>query len=249
MNIFNLGNDNKFVLLIKYFIILFIFLLLLSFTITGNINLIALGVIIIFFVITLFRCIYKYQYKENFIETRDDLDNLTYSLLTKNNEIHDNSNASKINVLTSYGDNGKKKESNNIPLKEILKEDYYKSDWRNPFGNMLLPEIKYDVERKSAPPSFNLDVAQDITKNVKMAVQKINPKIKNTNKQLFGDLYNKFLLDNSNRVFYSMPNTRVENDQSAFANFLYHDLIFTGKESTVEGGIARIQDNYRYILY
>lgn len=49
--------------------------------------------------------------------------------------------------------------------------------------------------------------------------------------------------------FYSMPNTRVENDQSAFANFLYHDLVFSGKESTVEGGIARIQDNYRYTMY
>lgn len=157
--------------------------------------------------------------------------------------IADQDNSPKINITTENENN------QTVKLNEVLKEDYYKSDWKNPFGNMLLPEIKYDVERKSAPPAFNLDVEKNITENIKKAVQKLNPQIKNTNKQLFGDLYNKFMLDNANRVFYSTPNTRVENDQSAFANFLYHDLIYTGKESTVEGAIARVQDNYRYILY
>lgn len=138
---------------------------------------------------------------------------------------------------------------NPVTLEEVLETDYYPKKWQNPFGNMLLPEIKYDTDRKSAPPSFNVDVSEDITKNVKKAVQQLNPTIKNTNKQLFGDLYNNFMLDNSNRVFYSMPSTRIEDDQNAFANFLYHDLIYSGKESTVEGAMARIQDNQRYIMY
>lgn len=136
-----------------------------------------------------------------------------------------------------------------IKLDDLLKADYHHEDWHNPFGNMLLPEIKYNTDRKSAPPAFNMSVAEQITRNVKKAVQKLNPDIQNTDKQLFGDLYNNFVLDNANRVFYSMPATRVENDQSAFAQFLYHDLVYSGKESTPEGAMARVQDNYRYTMY
>ena len=77
----------------------------------------------------------------------------------------------------------------------------------------------------------------------------INPGILNTNKQLYGDLWQGFLLDQSNRVFNSTPNTRVEpGDQSAYARFLYGTMP-SGKESTPEGAFARVQDNYRYTLY
>ena len=77
----------------------------------------------------------------------------------------------------------------------------------------------------------------------------MNPEIKNTSKQLFGDLYEEFNLDQSNRVFFSTANTKVANDQGAFAQFLYNDLKYSAKESTPEGAIARVQDNYRYTLY
>ena len=77
----------------------------------------------------------------------------------------------------------------------------------------------------------------------------MNPGIKNTNKQLFGDLYQEQELDNFSRQLYSTPNSRVENDQSAYAQYLYNDLKYSGKESTPEGAIARVQDNYRYTLY
>lgn len=229
MNIDNLFKINIFRLKIFIFCLLFFFII--TFIITKN----KIWIIIAFFLLTII-CFSFYIIKDNNINNFKE--NFTPS------EFINNSNTDKIIVNTSPHP-----DKPSITLKEVLNEDYYKSNWKNPFGNLLLPEIKYDTERESAPPSFNLDVKRNITENIKKTVQKLNPQIKNTNKQLFGDLYNKFLLDNSNRVFYSMPNTRVENDQSAFANFLYHDLIFTGKESTVEGGIARIQDNYRYILY
>jgi len=112
-----------------------------------------------------------------------------------------------------------------------------------------LTQINDEPERKAAPPAFNVDCDQDITKNVKRAVQMMNPGIKNTNKQLFGDLYQNFELDNCLRVFNSTPNTRVANDQGAYAQFLYNNLKYSGKESTPEGAIARVQDNYRYNLY
>jgi hypothetical protein len=76
----------------------------------------------------------------------------------------------------------------------------------------------------------------------------MNPTIKNTNKQLFGDLYQNFELDNSNRQFFSTPNTRVANDQGAFGQYLYGTMP-SAKESTPEGNMQRIADNYRYTLY
>jgi len=138
---------------------------------------------------------------------------------------------------------------NPVTLDAILKSEFKEGNKKNPFSNVLLTQIVDDPERKSAPPSFNVDVDENITKNVKKAVQLMNPGIKNTNKQLFGDLYQDFELTQSNRQFFSTANTRVENDQSAYAQFLYNDLKYSGKESTPEGAFARVQDSYRYTLY
>ena len=140
--------------------------------------------------------------------------------------------------------------TNPVTLETVLNDEFNEGNKRNPFSNVLLTQINDDPERKSAPPSFNVDISEDITKNIKKTVQMLNPGIKNTNKQLYGDLWQNFLLDDSNRVFYSTANTRIEpGDQGAFAQFLYNDLKYSGKESTAEGAIARVQDNFRYINY
>ncbi len=138
---------------------------------------------------------------------------------------------------------------NPVTLDAILSTEFKEGNKKNPFSNVLLTQINDEPERKAAPPSFNVDVDGDITKNVKRAVQMMNPGIKNTNKQLFGDLWQQFQLDQSNRVFYSTPNTRVTNDQGAYAQYLYNNMKYSGKLSTPEGAIARVQDNYRYTLY
>jgi hypothetical protein len=138
---------------------------------------------------------------------------------------------------------------NPATLESVLKSEFKEGTKKNPFSNVLLTQINEDSERKSAPPAFNVDVDENITKNVKRSIQMMNPGIKNTNKQLFGDLYQQFELDNSNRAFFSTPNTRVENDQSAFAQYLYNDMKFSGKESTPEGAMSRVQRNGRYNLY
>ena len=138
--------------------------------------------------------------------------------------------------------------TNPVTLETVLNDEFKEGNKRNPFSNVLLTQINDDPERKSAPPSFNVDVDEDITKNIKRAVQMLNPGIKNTNKQLYGDLWQNFELDQASRVFYSTPNTRVENDQGAFAQFLYNDLKYSGKESTAEGAIARTQDSWRWIM-
>lgn len=139
---------------------------------------------------------------------------------------------------------------NPVTLESVLKSDFKEGTKKNPFSNVLLTQIGDNPERKSAPPSFNVDVSEDITRNVKKSVQMMNPDIKNTDKQLYGDLWQNFLLDDSNRVFYSTANTRVEpGDQGALGQFLYNNLKYSAKESTPEGAFSRLQDSYRYTLY
>jgi len=153
------------------------------------------------------------------------------------------------NEVTGLFDKKGKEITNPVTLETVISTEFKEGNKKNPFSNVLLTDIMDDPNRKAAPPSFNPDIEEDITKSVKKAVQFMNPGIKNTNKQLYGDLWNNFELDQSNRLFYSTANTRVTNDQGAFAQFLYNDLKYSGKESTPEGAIARVQDNYRYTLY
>jgi len=156
----------------------------------------------------------------------------------------------KSNEVTGMFDKKSNSFTNPVTLDTVLKSEFKEGSKKNPFSNVLLTQINDDPERKSAPPSFNVDVDEDITKNVKRSVQMMNPGIKNTNKQLYPDLWQNFELDQSNRVFYSTANTRIEpGDQGALGQFLYNNLKYSGKESTAEGAIARVQDNYRYTLY
>jgi hypothetical protein len=155
----------------------------------------------------------------------------------------------KGNEVTGLFDKNMKTIKNPVTLESVISSEFKEGNKKNPFSNVLLTDIMDDPDRKAAPPSFNPEIEEKITKNVKKSVQFMNPGIDNTNKQLFGDLWNNFELDQSNRLFYSTANTKVVNDQGAFAKYLYDDLKYSGKESTPEGAFARVQDNYRYTLY
>jgi hypothetical protein len=130
-------------------------------------------------------------------------------------------------------------------LKSYLKTDFVPTNKKNPLGNVLLTEIMDNPTRKPAPPSFNTEVYEDINVSTKKMIQSLNPGIKNTNKQLFGDLGEQFEFDQSQWSFYSTPNTKIPNDQGAFADYLYGDM-----PSCRDGNaFACIQDNIRYNLY
>jgi len=130
-------------------------------------------------------------------------------------------------------------------LKTYLKSDFEEVNKNNPLSNVLLTDIMDKPKRKPAPPSFSTEVYEDISNNTKRMIQTLNPGIKNTNKQLFGDLGEKFEFDQSMWQYYSTPNTKIPNDQGAFADFLYGDM------PSCRGGddIACIKDNFRYNLY
>jgi len=152
------------------------------------------------------------------------------------------------NEVTGMFDKNNASYVNPETLDSVLKSEFKEGTKKNPFSNVLLTQIVDDPNRKAAPPSFNVDCDEDITKNVKRAVQMMNPGIKNTNKQLYGDLYQEFELDNFLRPFNSCPNTRVTNDQGAYSQYLYGTM-YSAKESTPEGNMQRVADNYRYTLY
>lgn len=135
--------------------------------------------------------------------------------------------------------------SNPETLETYLKSDFEPTNKKNPLGNVLLTEITDNPQRKAAPPAFNTEVYEDINNSTKKMVQFLNPDIKNTNKQLFGDLGEKFEFDQSMWYYYSTPNTKIPNDQGAFANYLYGDM------PSCRGGddVACVKDNFRYTLY
>lgn len=137
--------------------------------------------------------------------------------------------------------------TNPVTLETLLRSDFHPTTKKNPFGNVLLTDIMDTPDRKAAAPSFNPDVYDDINFAVKKQTQMLNPGIKNTNKQLYGDLKSNYDLDNSMMRFYSCANTKIANDQGAFAKWLYSDYP-SGKADGAEGAIARMRDNFRYIL-
>lgn len=138
--------------------------------------------------------------------------------------------------------------TNPVTLESIVETNFKKGTKKNPFSNVLLTDIMDEPDRKSAPPSFNPTIDEDITKNIKKSVQFMNPEIKNTSKQLYGDLWEKFELDQSNRAFFSTANTRVTNDQGAFGEYLYGNMP-SSKESNTAGNMQRVADAQRYTLY
>jgi hypothetical protein len=157
----------------------------------------------------------------------------------------------KTEGFTSDGGFGKSQKAvllNPETLQPFVKAEFEPVTSKNPLGNVLLTQIYDTPDRKAAAPSFNNEVYDDITSSTKKMIQDLNPTIKNTNKQLFGDLYEKFTLDQSMRNFYSTPNTKVSNDQGAFAQFLF-GFMPSSHDSDAAGALQREKNSYRYTLY
>ena len=113
---------------------------------------------------------------------------------------------------------------NSNSLMNIPKNIYYNSNWKNPFSNVLLPEINNNANRKSAPPAFNNKINKTITDTTKEMIQQLNPDQPNIDKKLFRDLGDNFNLRNSLITFNSNPNTQIPNDQDGFAQFCYGNM-------------------------
>ena len=201
---------------------LIIVISILGFLFTRNFNLLIIGIITLAIIFTLYRL-----RKQKLVSSIVKKEGFSLNSLK-------NSSSDKVTT-------------NPITMESLLRSNFHPTTKKNPFGNVLLTDINDTPNRLAAAPSFNPDVYEDITNATKKQTQMLNPGIINTNKQLFGDLYENYQLDNSMMRFYSTANSRVENDQGAFGSWLYSNMP-SGKESNADGALARVQDNYRYIL-
>ena len=106
---------------------------------------------------------------------------------------------------------------------ELIKDDYNTPTNKNPVMNVLLTEIQDNPTRKSAAPTFNPIVSEDINTATKEFITN-EFKDPNIDEKLFKDLGDNFAFDQSMRTWYATPNTQIPNDQKKFAEFCYGNM-------------------------
>jgi hypothetical protein len=137
-------------------------------------------------------------------------------------------------IILLYYNNTKKENFTNFQDSTI--EKYYKANknlfqqpsTNNPLMNIVLPQIRYEPNRKPAAPSFLPEVTESIDASVKEFASKPfkDPTIKN---KLFSNIGDEFNFNRSMIQYNTMPNTLVPSDQKGFLEYLYGTMI-SGKE-------------------
>jgi hypothetical protein len=95
----------------------------------------------------------------------------------------------------------------------------------NPFGNVLVTDYDYNPEKKPAPPAFNKQVNTSILSQAKQFITDANPDHPDIADKLFNDMGSQLVFEQSLRPFSSNPATTIPNDQAAFAEFCYGDMV------------------------
>jgi len=124
----------------------------------------------------------------------------------------------------------------NPNLHSVNHNNFTKPEKKNPLMNVLLPEITDNPNRPAAAPSFNPAVEKEINEKA----GNVGP-----DPRLFVDLGDKLSFENSMRQFYPTANTKIPNDQTAFAEFCYGNMP-SCKDGT---GLQCVKDNSRWINY
>ena len=127
---------------------------------------------------------------------------------------------------------------------EQIKDRFTQPTVQNPLMNISIPEIEDNPNRKPAAPAFNPSVNSDINNSVKTIISE-KFENENINSKLFSDIGDEINFDRSTRQWYSMPNTIIPNDQKAFREFVYADLI-SGKEGNEQALVRHNSGAYDY---
>jgi len=112
----------------------------------------------------------------------------------------------------------------NAEMYTILKNDFTEPAVGNPAMNVLLTEIDDNPLRKEAAPAFNPIVEANMNKKTKQFIIN-NFKDPAIEERLFNDLGDNFTFDQSMRAFNANPSTTIPNDQKAFTEYCYGDMI------------------------
>lgn len=165
--------------------------------------------------------------------------------ITKSSKILITSGVTIIIITIVYQTQKHKKTKNKINKKFIKeglqnynkpKEKFTLPTKANPLMNVLLTDINDNPKRPCAAPAF----ARPVEKKINEKAGNVGP-----DPRLFVDLGDTISFEQSMRNFYSTANTRVCNDQTAFAKYLYGDM-----PSCKEGNALQCEkNNQRYNLY
>jgi hypothetical protein len=127
----------------------------------------------------------------------------------------------------------------NVPIKG----EFQQPTVSNPLMNVLLPEIQDEPDRGGAMPAFVPEVESNINETAKQYISTnfdaskrdmvtvsgsesvSESESRDIYNKLFSNLGDNFEFDQSMRNFYATANTRVNNDQRAFAEFCYGDMV------------------------
>jgi len=96
---------------------------------------------------------------------------------------------------------------------------------KNPLSNVLLPDIDFNPDKKPAPPTSSENTKSAILESAKQLVADANPGQLDIVEKLFTDLGDKLVFEQSMQQFVSNPATTIPNDQTAFAEFCYGNMI------------------------
>ena len=97
--------------------------------------------------------------------------------------------------------------------KNYIEEKFTTPTKKNPMMNVLIDEYKYNKDRPPAAPSYNNQIKKEMYENAK-----------SENKKLYRNLGDSILYENSLQNFYTMPNTKIPNNQKDFAMFCYGNM-------------------------
>jgi len=109
-------------------------------------------------------------------------------------------------------------ENENEPL-------FHSPKTNNPFSNVLMTDYTENPIKLPAEPIDNPETYANILNKAKKNVQKAHPNFPNIVDRLFTNLGDQYDFEKSLQPFYSFPSTTIPNDQKAFTDFCYGDLI------------------------
>jgi hypothetical protein len=133
---------------------------------------------------------------------------------------------------------GQREGFTNSELYEQTRSEYTTPSKENPFMNVSHTDIQENPNRKTAGPSYNPVVKQEIDNAIKSNIalnsqnnsselsSSVDDVIKKDalDRKLFQDMGDEIDFELSNRQFYTMPNTTVPNNQDEFIKFCYKNL-------------------------
>ena len=96
---------------------------------------------------------------------------------------------------------------------------------RDPLMNVLLTDIPDRPGRPAAEPAFNPTVEHDINQSTQTFVVDDLGGHSDLEDRLFRDLGDNYEFSSSMRNYFATPNTKIPNDQKAFAEYCYGSMV------------------------